>query len=70
MAKGKDELIGRAVVDADFRKRLLTDPEGVIASEGYEVEPDVIEKIKQLDPDAAEAAAKGLTTDAKRKAAG
>lgn len=69
MAKGKQELIGRAVVDADFRKRLLADPEGVIQAEGYEVGPEVIEQIKSMDPAAAESAAKGLTSEAARKAA-
>ena len=57
MAKGKEELIGRAVVDADFRKRLLADPEGVIAAEGYEIDAELLEQIKNVDPEAAEAAA-------------
>lgn len=54
--KGKEELIGRAVVDADFRKRLLEDPDAVIAAEGYEIDAATLEQIKSVDPDAAEAA--------------
>ncbi len=33
--KGYDEFVGRAVNDAEFRKRLLKDPVGVIEAEGY-----------------------------------
>lgn len=57
---GKEELIGRAIIDADFRKRLLADPQGTIEAEGFEVEPELIEQLKGIDPAAAEAAAAGL----------
>lgn len=58
--KGYDELVGRAVTDGDFRKKLMSDPEVTIAEEGYEVSEDVIAKLKAIDPEAAEAAAKDI----------
>ncbi len=67
---GKEELIGRAVIDADFRARLLADPQGTIEAEGFEVEPELINQLKAMDPVAAEAAARGLDQAfAERKAA-
>lgn len=54
--KGKEELIGRAVVDADFRKRLLENPEAVVKAEGYEIDAATLAQIKSVDPAAAEAA--------------
>jgi len=56
--KGYDELVGRAVNNPKFRARLLKDPEGVIADEGFDVPADVIETLKNIDPDTAEAAIK------------
>jgi hypothetical protein len=50
------ELIGRAVTDPDFRMRLFDDPEGTLAAEGYKIAPEVVEKFKALDVEAAEAA--------------
>jgi hypothetical protein len=58
--KGTDSLIGRAVIDPDFRRRLLTDPEATIAAEGYEVSPEIMGQLKGMDPAAAEAAAANL----------
>jgi hypothetical protein len=70
MAKGKEELIGRAVVDADFRKRLLADPDGTIAAEGYEIDDELLAQIKSVDAAAAEAATADLDAAfADRKAA-
>lgn len=67
---GKEELIGRAIIDADFRARLLADPAGTIQAEGFEVEPQLVEQLKNIDPAAAEAAARGLDAAlAERKAA-
>lgn len=57
---GKEELIGRAVIDIDFRNRLLADPVGTIEAEGYDIEPALLEQLKNLDPAAAAAAAAGL----------
>lgn len=70
MSKGKEELIGRAVIDEEFRARLLADPAGTIAAEGYEVDQELIDQLTNLDPEAAAAAAKGLDAAfADRKAA-
>lgn len=67
---GKEELIGRAIIDADFRARLLADPQGTIEAEGFVVEPELINQLKNMDPVAAEAAARGLDQAlAERKAA-
>ena len=54
--KGYNELVGRAIIDADFRKKLLADPEQVIAAEEFEIEQAVVDKLKAIDPVAAEAA--------------
>lgn len=57
--KTEKELIGRAVVDPEFRKRLLADPEGVIASEGYEVSAETLAELKKtiaMTPAAVDAA--------------
>jgi len=63
MARTYDELIGRAVSDADFRRRLLTDPEGVIHTDGYDVAPEIVAQIKAIDPSAAEAAAQDIESE-------
>jgi len=58
--KAQEEIIGRAVVDPDFRKRLLADPEGTIAAEGYSASPEFIAQLKAMDSEAAAAAAANL----------
>jgi hypothetical protein len=57
------ELIGRAVQDADFRRRLLDDPQQVVKAEGYELEPDQIEALQRLDPRAIDEAIDALIGD-------
>lgn len=57
--KTEQELIGRAVTDPVFRKKLLADPEGVVASDGYEVSAETLAEIKKavtLTPTAVDAA--------------
>ncbi|MCC6556239.1 MAG: hypothetical protein IT372_25040 [Polyangiaceae bacterium] len=59
MKKSEQDLISRAVRDADFRGRLLADPNQVIESEGYAVGSEMLERIKgagSLEPQAIEAA--------------
>ncbi len=69
--KGKAELIGRAVIDEDFRRELLADPVGTIQAGGYDVDQELIDQLVNLDPAAAEAATRGLDAAfAERKAAG
>lgn len=60
MKKDTKELIGRAVVDTDFRRRLLQDPEATIRDEGYEIDEEVLLKLKSVDPAVAEATARQL----------
>lgn len=57
------ELIGRAVQDADFRRRLLDDPEAAVMAEGYQLEPEQIEALKRLDARAVDAAIDALVGD-------
>lgn len=58
--KSINELIGRAVTDPDFRMRLFDDPERTLAEEGYELSPEMLEKLKSIDVEAAEAAVNQL----------
>ena len=60
MSRTYEEMIGRAVTDADFRNRLLRDPDATLAAEGYEVAPEILLKLKNIDPSAAEAAARDI----------
>jgi hypothetical protein len=46
----REDVIARAVTDADFRARLLADPEGTLAAEGYDVPAEFVAQIKAIDP--------------------
>ena len=54
--KGREALIGRALIDPDFRERLLADPEATISSEGYTVPEDLVTQLKAIDAEQAAAA--------------
>jgi len=70
MAKDREALIGRAVTDDAFRRRLLADPEGTLKAEGYDVDPAVVAQLRTIDPTAADAAVGHLDQAyAERKAA-
>ena len=43
------ELVGRAVVDADFRKKLIADPEGTVKEAGYELSKEQLEALKSMN---------------------
>jgi hypothetical protein len=58
--KSYDDMVSRAIVDPKFRAALLKDPEGTIKAENYDVPPDALDKLKNLDPVAAEAAIKDI----------
>lgn len=60
MEKIPPELIGRAVQDPEFRRRLLADPKDAVAVEGYELDEEQIEALEQLDPEAIDKAIEAL----------
>ncbi len=43
------ELLGRAVVDAEFRARLMEDPAKAAKEEGFELTEEQIKAIKEAD---------------------
>lgn len=57
------ELVGRAIQDADFRRRLLADPGAVAASEGYDLTDAQLEALRDLDVDAVEEAIEAMLGD-------
>ena len=57
------ELIGRAIQDPDFRRRLLADPENAVKDSGYEFDQDQIEALRELDPEAIDEAIEALIGD-------
>jgi hypothetical protein len=64
--KTEQELIAKAVVDSDFRKRLLADPEGVVASDGYEISAGTLKELKKtiaMTPEAVNAAIEAAVRD-------
>ncbi len=48
-SKDLERLVGRTVLDADFRKRLFADPEAVIREEGYDLTPDEMAQLQKVD---------------------
>ncbi len=54
MIKLPHETIGKAIADADFRKRLLADPRATLAADGVHADDATISKIAALDPDVVE----------------
>ena len=57
------ELIGRAVQDPEFRRRLLTDPRGLVAAEGYHLDDEQLEALSSLDADRIDDAIDALIGD-------
>jgi hypothetical protein len=57
------ELIGRAIQDPDFRRRLLADPERAVQDSGYELDQDQIAALRELDPEAIDEAIEVLIGD-------
>jgi hypothetical protein len=41
-----ERLIGRAILDKDFRKQLLDDPDKAIADAGFTLTPDEMDKVR------------------------
>jgi hypothetical protein len=68
--KTEAELIGRAVVDSGFRKQLLNDPDRTIESEGYEVGPEMLERIRDAASTTPEAMDSAIAAAARAGGAG
>jgi hypothetical protein len=45
-----DRLVGKALFDGDFRKRLIDDPEGAARSLRYRLDPAQAARIRSLNP--------------------
>ena len=43
------ELVGRAVVDADFRKKLMADPENTVKEAGYDLTDEQLKALKDMN---------------------
>jgi hypothetical protein len=57
------ELVGRAIQDTEFRRRLLAEPEGVVAAEGYDLTEAQMEAIRNLDAEAVDEAIDAMLGD-------
>ena len=57
------ELVGKAIQDAEFRKRLLADPATVAATEGFLLTEDQIHGLESLDAEAVDAAIDAMVGD-------
>jgi len=66
--QGKVALFNRAIIDPDFRRRLLEDPEATVAEEGFEIDDETMAELKAMDPEAAEEAVRNAG-DGERRAA-
>ena len=43
------ELVGRAVVDAEFRKKLMADPENTVKEAGYDLTDEQLKALKGMN---------------------
>jgi hypothetical protein len=55
-----ERLIGKAMLDPTFRKRLLDDPETVVQKEGFDLTEKEIASIKAADGEKAQALAEQM----------
>jgi len=46
-----ERLVGRAILDLDFRKRLLDDPEGTVKDSGFNISESELEQLRQAAQD-------------------
>ncbi|MDN5271640.1 Franean1_4349 family RiPP [Chloroflexus sp. MS-CIW-1] len=54
MSPDFERLIGRAVLDPDFRKRLLDDPDAAAKEAGLQPDPDEMERLRKALTDPAQ----------------
>lgn len=59
-SKDLERLVGRAILDVEFRERLFADPEAVIREEGYDLTPDEMTQLQEVDKDKAMALAEEM----------
>jgi hypothetical protein len=52
-SKDLERLVGRAILDPEFRKRLFADPEAVIRREGYQLSPEEMAQLLAVDKEKA-----------------
>lgn len=57
------ELVGRAIQDSEFRRRLLADPGAVVAAEGYDLTDAQLEALRSLDAAAVDQAIDAMLGD-------
>lgn len=53
--KSVEDLVGHALTDRSFRRRLRANPEETLREEGYEVTPEIVEAIRSANHDEIEA---------------
>jgi hypothetical protein len=53
MSPDFERLVGRALLDPDFRKRLLDDPDGTVQREGFKLSPQELQHIHDAAKDRA-----------------
>lgn len=47
--KDVERLVGRAILDAEFRERLLADPEKTVREEGFNLNKKEMAALKEVD---------------------
>jgi hypothetical protein len=58
--KDLERLVGRAVLDAEFRERLFADPDKALREEGFDLTDEEMTALKQVDRKKARKAAEGM----------
>ncbi|NIV33904.1 MAG: hypothetical protein GWN58_32000 [Anaerolineae bacterium] len=57
-----ERLIGRAVLDPEFRERLFADPEKAIREAEFDLSDEEMAALKKIDPQQARDAVEGMAT--------
>ena len=58
--KDVERLVGRAILDAEFRERLFADPEATVREEGFDLTKKEMAALKTVDAEKARALASEL----------
>ncbi len=51
MSPDFERLVGRAILDPDFRRKLLNDPDGTVTGEGFKITEAELDQIRQAAKD-------------------